>query len=283
MADGAALRIATLNTWGMRGDWNARRRVFASEFARLAPDLITLQETILTSQVDQVPEMVPHQGYHVTQQHRRESDGQGVTTMSRWPIMDSFEIDLHVTERTHQFACTSLVCEIDGPSPFGRLWLVNHLPDWQLDHERERLAQGCMTARRLERVVQERPGHVIVAGDFDADPDSSSVRFWTGREPAEDFSVCYRDAWAAANPDLPARDGHTFVPDNPNGADWDWPYHRIDYILVRCGDHGGPTLAISGCTRTLDQADTTVSDHYGLVAELTMPSRVTGDQAAPGS
>jgi len=86
------------------------------------------------------------------------------------------------------------------------------------------------------------------------------------------LSVCHRDAWAAVNPDAPARDGHTFVPDNPNRADWDWPYRRIDYILVRCGEHGGPTLAVSCCNRTFDQTDTSVSDHYGLIAALTTPS-----------
>jgi endonuclease/exonuclease/phosphatase family metal-dependent hydrolase len=253
----------------MRGDWPSRRPVFIDEFARLAPDLLTLQETVLTSDVDQVAEMFPDHDYHVAQQQSRELDGQGITTMSRWPIVDSFEVDLHVSERTHQFACTSLVCEIDGPPPFGRLWLVNHLPDWQLAHERERLIQGAVAARHIEQVVQDRPGHVIVAGDFDADPDSSSVRFWTGRQPVGDLSVCYRDAWTAANPDVPARDGHTFVPDNPNSADWHWPYRRIDYILVRCGEHGGPTLAVARCTRTFDQPDTSISDHYGLMAELT--------------
>jgi hypothetical protein len=40
------------------------------------------------------------------------------------------------------------------------------------------------------------------------------------------------------------------VPDNPHAADWDWPYRRIDYVLVRCGEHGGPTLRIAGCERT---------------------------------
>jgi hypothetical protein len=36
---------------------------------------------------------------------------------------------------------------------------------------------------------------VIVAGDLDADPGSASIRFWTGRQALDGFSVCYRDAW----------------------------------------------------------------------------------------
>jgi endonuclease/exonuclease/phosphatase family metal-dependent hydrolase len=42
----------------------------------------------------------------------------------------------------------------------------------------------------------------------------------------------------------------------------------VDYILVRCGEHGGPTLRVTGCTRTFDQPATCVSDHYGVVADL---------------
>jgi endonuclease/exonuclease/phosphatase family metal-dependent hydrolase len=65
--------------------------------------------------------------------------------------------------------------------------------------------------------------------------------------------------------------GHTFVPENPYGTDWDWPFRRIDYILVRCGLHGGPTLRIADCRRVFDGADTTAGDHYGVVADLRLP------------
>ena len=113
-----------------------------------------------------------------------------------------------------------------------------------------------------------RPGHVIVAGDFDADPAATSIRFWTGRQALGGVSVCYRDAWESARPDDP---GFTYVPDNPYSADWDWPFRRIDYILIRCAAHGGPTLRVRHCRRTFDTPASTVSDHYGLVADLTLP------------
>lgn len=161
--------------------------------------------------------------------------------------------------------------EVLAPGPLGRIWLVNHLPDWQLDHEYERFQQAVTTARALEALVVELPGHVIVAGDFDAPPDSDSVSFWSGKHTVEDLSVCYRDAWTATHQDDQGPDGYTFVPDNPYSADWDWPFRRIDYILVRCGAHGGPTLGIRSCRRIFDQPGTVVSDHYGLVADLELP------------
>jgi hypothetical protein len=87
------------------------------------------------------------------------------------------------------------------------------------------------------------------------------------------MSVCYRDAWESAHPDEP---GHTFgVPENPLGIDWDWPFRRIDCILVRCGEHGGPTLQITRCERNFDQPVDGVwaSDHFGVVADLALPAR----------
>jgi endonuclease/exonuclease/phosphatase family metal-dependent hydrolase len=133
-------------------------------------------------------------------------------------------------------------------------------------HERE--LQAVVTARLVEELRDREPGHVILAGDFDADPDATSVRFWTGRHALDGLSVCYRDAWESARPGEP---GPTYGPGNPNSADWDWPFRRIDYIMVRCGSHGGPTLAIASCRRTFDGPGTSASDHYGLVAELTVP------------
>jgi endonuclease/exonuclease/phosphatase family metal-dependent hydrolase len=51
----------------------------------------------------------------------------------------------------------------------------------------------------------------------------------------------------------------------------DWPFRGIDHVLVRYGDRGDPTLLIGGCRRILDQGPVSVSDHYGLLAELAAP------------
>ena len=98
------------------------------------------------------------------------------------------------------------------------------------------------TATHLAHHSDREPGG---PGDFDADPDAAS----------------------SANPNAP---GDTLTPENPLVADPDWPFRRIDYILVRCGEHGGPTLPITNCRRTFDQpADGVwVSDPFGLVADL---------------
>jgi endonuclease/exonuclease/phosphatase family metal-dependent hydrolase len=79
------MRVVTLNTWGMRGDWTARLPVFRQGFRELDADIVTLQETILTGEVDQAAEMLGPE-YHLAQQQGREQDGQDITTASRHPF-----------------------------------------------------------------------------------------------------------------------------------------------------------------------------------------------------
>jgi endonuclease/exonuclease/phosphatase family metal-dependent hydrolase len=155
------VRVATLNTWGLRGDWSRRQQVLRNGLADLDADLVTLQETIVTGDYDQPAEVLPDE-YHRVHSRAREDDGQGITIASRWPLGEAIELDLNVTRRTGDFACTTLITEVFGPAPLGRI------------------------------------------------------------------------------------------------------------ILVRCAAHGGPTLRIRRCRRTFDTPASTVSDHYGLVADLVL-------------
>jgi hypothetical protein len=84
------------------------------------------------------------------------------------------------------------------------------------DDEYERELQALATARFLEELVDGRELHVVLAGDFTADPDSAGVRFLSERQSLDGTSVCYRDAWESANPGEP---GETFTPRNPLVAD----------------------------------------------------------------
>jgi endonuclease/exonuclease/phosphatase family metal-dependent hydrolase len=252
-------RVRVLTLWGARGDWPARRARLRAGLEALRPDLVAfqeaiVQEAIVTEAYDQVADRLGPD-YDVAHQSAREADGQGLSIASRARLGAVHEVDLHVTERTGGSACATLVAEIDD------VLFANHLPSWQLDFEIERELQAVAATRALSALADGR--HVVVAGDFDADPTSASVRFWTGRQSLHGYAVCYRDAWEAVHPDEPR---HTFTPDNPLVADPDWPFRRIDYILVRCALHGGPTLPVSDCFLAFD--DPPASDHFAVVADL---------------
>jgi endonuclease/exonuclease/phosphatase family metal-dependent hydrolase len=272
------MRVVLQNLFGRRAGWQERRGVLVSGLRELRPDLVALPEAVVNDDYDQVPDVLGPD-YHVAHQRERErgdgSDvepGQGHSLASRWPLGEVRELDLHLTPRTQGFACATLAAEVLAPEPFGTVVFSFHNPSWQLEFAHERELQAVAAARFLDQFAADRgAAHVVVAADLDADPAAASVRFWTGRQALDGTSVCYRDAWESKHP---AERGDTFGdPGNPLGVDWDWPFRRIDYILVRCGEHGGPTLEITACERIFDHPAGGIwaSDHYGLCADLQAP------------
>jgi endonuclease/exonuclease/phosphatase family metal-dependent hydrolase len=271
------VRVATLNLWGRRGEWDGRRRVLVEGFRELEPDLVAFQEAVVGDGYDQVAALLGP-GYHVAHQTDREAgrggdieDGQGISVASRWPLGEVWEPDLNVTSRTEDFACGTIIVEVFAPEPVGLLLFVNHLPNWQLTFEHERELQTVVVGRAIEKIVEGRNLHVVLAGDLDATPDAASVRFWRGRQSLGGISVCYRDAWGSTHPDEP---GHTFTAENPlvTAENWDWELElgrRIDHVFVRCTDHG-PTLDIGNRERIFDEPVDGVwgNDHFGVVAGL---------------
>lgn len=241
---------------------------------------------IHTAAYDQVADILGVD-YHVVHHHERENDGQGISIASRWPIMQVHEVNLHVASRSAGFACSTLVAEILTPEPIGPLVFINHFPDWQLTHEYEREVQTVTVARFIENLIDDRNDHVVLAGDFDATPDAATIRFWAGLQSLGELSVCYRDTWASTHP---TEAGHTFTPDNllvTMGETGDWELElgrRIDYIFVRCSDHG-PTLKVTDATQIFDRAIEGVwaSDHIGVAAGLSpnTPGEPSHDRHPP--
>jgi endonuclease/exonuclease/phosphatase family metal-dependent hydrolase len=260
------VRVLTHNIYGTRSGWAARRRVLVDGIRALRPDLLAFQETIVTADYDQAADILGDE-FAIVHSAARETDGQGISIASRWPVDEVRELDLNVTSRTGKFACTALLAKVQAPAPIGPVLVVNHLPDWQLDHERERELQAVVVARAIEELLADEDRRVVLAGDLDAEPDAASVRFWTGRQSLGGMSVCYRDAWESAHP---GELGHTFTPENGLMNDWDWPFRRIDYLFVRCREHGGPTLGIVACEVAFAEPIDGVwaSDHFGVVTDL---------------
>jgi endonuclease/exonuclease/phosphatase family metal-dependent hydrolase len=264
----------TLNLFGHDGGWPARREVLEAGLARLGPDVVALQEAIAFDGYDQAAELLGP-GYHVAHQTMGLlGDGRhhGASVASRWPIRRVHEVDLHLTPRTGNYSCGAVIAEVAAPEPVGRLLVACHGSSWAWWAEAERELQALAVVRRLEELVADDPAHVVVGGDFNATPDTTSMRLWTGRTSLDGTSTAYRDCWESVHGQEP---GLTFEPGNPLTA-LDEPGldrgRRIDYLLVRCGDHG-PTLRIADCRLALEEPVDGVmaSDHYGVVADLDVP------------
>ena len=138
------LRVLTLNLWAHAGDWPKRRAVLADGLRTLQPELVAFQEPLVTEAYDQVVDLLGP-AYHVAHPTRGlvpMSDHQGAAIASRWPLAAVHEVDLHLTPRTADFPCTTLIAELTAPAPIGPLLFVNHLPSWQPRFETERELQG---------------------------------------------------------------------------------------------------------------------------------------------
>ena len=267
----SGLRVATLNLWGRHGAWDERRSVLVDGLRELRPDIIAFQEAVVTDGYDQVADLLGA-SYHVAHQAGRDPEGTGLSIASLWDVGEVWEESLHVTSRVDPSEIA--VAEILAPDPLGTLLFAHHNASWQMGFEHERELQAVAASRLVEDLLGERKvSHVVLAGDFNAAPDSASVRFWTGRQALYGTSVCYRDAWESTHP---GDRGHTFTPRNPLVVSGDnWPLElgrRIDYIMVRCGDHA-PTLEVTACERIFDKPVYGVwaSDHFGVVADLAIP------------
>lgn len=260
------ITVVTLNVWGQEGDWPARRGVLREGLQQLSPDVVAVQEAIVTPDYDQVADLLPP-GYHIVHQKGRSPDGTGCSIASRLPLGNLHQGFLHVTERLdpdHGWIGSIAVVEVIAPHPTGELLLVHLKPSWQPGYKRERELQSLQASEFLQRVLAGKDLPVILLGDFDAAPDAASIRFWIGRETLDGLRADYIDTWQAIHPD---DDGHTFTPRNPLVSQGEWieeKGRRIDYIFVR-------GMGVKNCSLVFDKPVDGVwaSDHFGVAADLT--------------
>jgi endonuclease/exonuclease/phosphatase family metal-dependent hydrolase len=274
---GDTVRVLTLNLLSPEhADWGRRREVLRDGLRHLRPDVVALQETVWGDGYDQATDLLGPD-YRIARHSARSADRVGAVLASRWPFGAVREVDLHVTPRVDLPWAAAIVAEVMLPAPFGPSVFVHHKPTYQVGHARERELQTVACARFVEEFVADRDLHVVLLGDFDDTPDSSSVRFWTGRQSLDGHSVAYRDAWDAVHP---GDTGHTFTPVNPLVSAGEMSLElgrRIDYVMVRCGIHG-PSLHITDCRRVFDEPvnGTWASDHFGVLARLRPPPHPPG-------
>lgn len=267
------LRWCTWNLWAIGPELQERSRAARSALAQLGPDLCYLQEVRADATADVAAELADDLGLHLGRGEAVGADwwsgrvGEDVrvdnVVLSRWPIEELEVVALPCREGVVEQRSAAAARVV---TPEGALRVVSlQLASSPLDSV-VRQRQLEVLARRLTDLVRSDET-VLVAGDFNAEPDSDEVRRFCGHKttPMVDGLVVL-DLWRYA--DL-ADPGWTWDRANPHVLATREPSSRIDHLLA------GPTPAgLIPEVRRIDRFATGAvdgvwaSDHAGVVADL---------------
>lgn len=265
MSDARAVRVLTLNIWNRGGPWDERLALIRAGLAALRPDVVCLQEVLALEGFDQAALIAAAGDYHVA--YGRDGDDHypfGNAILSRWPITRRAVRPLPRggTDENRSVTFAALA------TPYGTLPVFSTHLNWKLHHGHVRVQQVRELVAFVDRETDEAELPAIVAGDFNAEPESDEIRYLRGLTGLGGECVYFCDAWAAAGDGSP---GATFVRRNGYARNDQEPDRRIDYVFVR-----GPNERLEGvvraCALAFDGAVDGVwaSDHLGVFATITV-------------
>ena len=279
MTQHAPISILTVNVNGYEQPYEDRNAILRAGIIDLQPDLLSFQEAAyMPGKQHQIAECLDGLAYHIDHQFDGLDDppaGSGNCIASRWSMQRVGLVHLPTTARSGDYPVAALCETIHAPEPFGDFLFVNPKTNWQLHLEKEREQQVVAIAKLVEEYGDPDGFPGIVAADFDASPDHTSIRFMTGRQSLDSYSTHFLDVWDIAGDGTA---GYTWTSDNPFNRSIIDRYvggnthrRRIDYICV-----GSPFLfakraQIKSCKVVLDKPVNGIyaSGHFGVYAEIT--------------
>lgn len=272
----------TWNLWFEHGPWAQRRAAIERVIVREAPDVICLQEVSCTRRAGVVhtyaDDLADRLGFHVHVSdgpwfaRRDTTDGaemaMGNAILSRWPIVEPGQITLPGLDNGPEYR-KAVFARIDAPS--GRWPVV-------CTHLNHRFDESAVRVRQVDAVADVVVGlrgdpsvdpPVVVAGDFNAVPDSDEIRRLTGRTAPRHVNLVFNDCWELRGEGR----GSTWRADNAYQADANWPDRRLDYVFVswpRPKPMGHPSRVWLAGIEPEDVDGTMVqpSDHAAVVVDL---------------
>ena len=170
----------------------------------------------------------------------------------------------------------ALAVEVRAPSPAGRFLFVSTMGRgrWQLDREMEREKDAVELDKLIRGIANSEGFPTIIGGDFDAVPNSASIRFLSGLQSLAGRSTHYQDAWTAAGKKGP---GYTWSTENlyvrgltEKIFHTNDHHRRIDYVFLGSPHHYRKYARIVSCRVVLTESagKDWPSDHYGVLAEI---------------
>jgi endonuclease/exonuclease/phosphatase family metal-dependent hydrolase len=233
----------------------------------LSPDVVTLQE------VREVPAQLSNQagtlakaiGFHYVFAPATPFGGgeEGLAILSRQPIVEHEALELpHAEPKERRILLSARV-----QNGQGSVWVHTTHLNYRLTHGKQREDQVQAIADSVAGRTSE--SSQVLAGDFNARPESDEIRFLRGLVTLGGRRTYFQDAWERLHP---GDTGLTWARKNPYTAKLAFlePDRRLDYIFVTPmrGDGRG---TIHSCAMVFDKpgADSVfASDHFGLLAEI---------------
>lgn len=286
----ATIRIATWNLLHTATDnYDARLAEAVAQINQIRPDVLLVQEATIGEprqdailSISQDCELTVASRANMKETYSASLMPSNhlvqVGVLTKFPVLDQQSIPLAPTPLTEPEAALSVLRQ-----PSGNLLIVcsAHLA-WGGAAESYRFTQArqidAIIAQEFERYSEAGENVVAVfGGDFNAVPESRTLRWLRGLDPGPDNHDTYWvDAWAKAGQ---GGEGFTSLPDNPHAHRTAIavgisrpernPRRRIDYILVRGWAHGRPGDPLR-CGVFGDQPLTGIfaSDHLGVWADV---------------
>jgi len=275
------VRVVTLNTWNVSGPWEQRLPLIRAGLDALDADVICLQEVVHLDALGEVPSPDAPTSAHAIAaglaggldrwqvrvawagaRARRTLPPHGNAILSHHPVAATDEMALPTTRGESRVV---LGAELD--TPLGRQQVFTTHLNWRLDHAawRERQVQALCDLLRFHGGARSRPP--VLAGDFNAAPDTDAVRFITGRCSLGGRSMLLLDAWEQAGDGSP---GLTWDNANPFAAAVFEPALRIDYVFAGLPHQATGVGRLGSARVVLDTPTGGVypSDHYGVCADI---------------
>jgi endonuclease/exonuclease/phosphatase family metal-dependent hydrolase len=263
------LSVLTWNLWWRFGPWAERQPAIAATLARLAPDVVCLQEVWASPDgARQAEQLAAALGGH----HVAEAAGVGFdlaehslgnAVLSRWPIRAVEERRLPAPAGLDELRVV-LRAELDGPRGPVEVF-TTHL-NFRLDQSDVRQDQVRAVCEFIAETTPSRTFPPVLCGDFNAEPGGDEIRMLTGLAAVPVPKLVFLDAWLAAGDGGP---GATWRNANPFAAADCEPDRRIDYVLVGYPRDHGTGQVVTARLEGRDPVDGVYpSDHCAVYAEL---------------
>lgn len=278
------LRVATINLMHNPVKFDERLELLKKDINNIQPDVLCLQELQTNAQVNMLELLMKelgfkygHAGTDVQDKYSKARFANAILTNIDDTVFTDIPLGVAGTGTQYASGATANF-KMNGKNV--HVFSV-HLA-WGGDNEHLRFHQANIIAREADRLAAKGVKPVIIlAGDFNAEPDSATLQYFYGKQIGTlQKGTYWVDAWklhgsednsVTNDPQMPLgqltarRVGIPFSSLIPK--------RRIDYILTHGWTHGrqGSPLTFYRWADADNYKTLTVSDHYGLVSDIYIP------------